>query len=162
MSLNVIGAQQPRQVPHDGERRKPLSRRGFRARHSTFVGVSYRYLSHRYGATRVTVTAVTISPYLVNCQKLIGAPLRAAMPSTTTLAAAPTAVALPPRSAPNASAHHSTCADSPPPACTSSATIGLIVATNGMLSTIAETTADPNSSPIVVSSGCPAVASTAA
>src|SRR5690606_27013309 len=86
----------------------------------------------------------------------------AAMPSTTTLAAAPTAVALPPRAAPNASAHHSTCADSPPPACTSSATIGLSVATNGMLSTIAETTADPNSSPIVVSSGCPAVASTAA
>src|SRR5690606_38356838 len=148
MSLNVIGAQQPRQVPHDGERRKPLSRRGFRARHSTFVGVSFRYLSHRYGATRVTVTAVTISPYLVNCQKLIGAPLRAAMPSTTTLAAAPTAVALPPRSAPNASAHHSTCAGSPPCAATSCSTIGLMLATYGMVSTIADPPADTPRRPL--------------
>ena len=55
----------------------------------------------------VTVTAVTTSPYLVNSQKEIGCRLRAAMPRTTTLALAPMAVALPPRSAPSASAHHS-------------------------------------------------------
>ena len=57
--------------------------------------------------------ATTTSPLRVNSQKLIGEPYRAAMPRTTTLALAPTAVALPPRSAPMASAHHST---SPSPA----------------------------------------------
>ena len=53
------------------------------------------------------VTAVTIAPFRVNSQKVIGWPDRAAIPSTTTFALAPIAVALPPRSAPSASAHHS-------------------------------------------------------
>ena len=48
-------------------------------------------------------------------------PLRAAMPRTTTLALAPMAVALPPRSAPSASAHHSALRlPAPPPAWTRS------------------------------------------
>jgi hypothetical protein len=46
----------------------------------------------------------------VNSQKLMGCRWRAAIPMMTTLAPAATAVVLPPKSAPNATAHHS---DSP-------------------------------------------------
>ena len=53
------------------------------------------------------VTAVTIAPFLVNSQNEIGEPDRVAMPRTTTLALAPIAVGLPPKSAPMASDHHS-------------------------------------------------------
>ena len=48
--------------------------------------------------------AVATRPCVVNCQKLTGDPVRAAIPVTTTLAPAATAVALPPRSAPRANA----------------------------------------------------------
>jgi hypothetical protein len=101
-------------------------------------------------------------PYFVNCQKLIGLPDFSAMPSTMTLAEAPTAVTLPPRSAPRASAHHNTCDCRVPSAATSSATTGLIVATYGMLSTMADRIADPHCSPIEASSNRPSTASAAA
>ena len=71
-------------------------------------------------------------------------------------------VALPPRSAPSARAHHSDWACSPPPsAATRSATTGLIVATYGMLSTSAEITADPHSSPTAAPARRPSAASAA-
>ena len=43
----------------------------------------------------------------MKAQNEMGWPLRIAIPSTTTFALAPIAVAFPPRSAPRASAHHS-------------------------------------------------------
>src|SRR5829696_3857337 len=88
-----------------------------------------KYRSHRYSVAIATVTAATIRPYLVKVQKLIGLPAPSARPSTTTLAEAPTAVALPPKSAPSANAHHSTCDWPVLLAATRSATMGLIVAT---------------------------------
>ncbi len=65
----------------------------------------------------------------MNCQKLIGLPVLAAMPIATTLALAATAVPLPPKSAPSANDHHSACAvsGSGAPAAIPS-TIGAIVA----------------------------------
>src|SRR5687767_14683397 len=109
------------------------------------------------------VMTVTTSPYRVNSQKEMGRPLRSASPRMTTLADAPTAVALPPRSAPNASDHHNTRVDSPPPlALTNSATTGLMVATYGMLSTTADSTADPHSRTMDPSSSRPCTASAAA
>jgi len=45
---------------------------------------------------------VTTAPFLVNSQNEIGVPARFATPRTTTLALAPTAVRLPPKSAPSA------------------------------------------------------------
>ncbi len=88
----------------------------------------------------------------MNSQNRIGVPLRAAMPVTTTFALAPTAVALPPRSAPRARAHHR----AEPfawsgAACTRPATSGAIVATYGMLSTMPDMAAEPNSSTVAAS-----------
>src|SRR5690606_24984595 len=95
-------------------------------------------------------------------KKLIGCPERPAMPTTTTLAEAPIAVALPPRHEPSASDHHTGCRTgacsvesgrllgSPAPSWRTtfamSSTSGLIVATYGMLSTTAESPADAHSS----------------
>src|SRR5688572_13205290 len=109
-----------------------------------------KYRSHRYAVASATVTAVTTRPYLVNCQNVIGVPARSAMPRTTTLAEAPMAVALPPRSAPRARAHQSTWDWLVLPLLlTMSATTGLVVATYGMLSMIADSTVEPHSSTIV-------------
>src|SRR5674476_1639961 len=92
------------------------------------------------------VTTATSEPYFVNSQKEIGWPLRFAIPATTTLALAPIAVALPPRSAPRTSAHHKPFwPPSGPFPLTSWSTTGDMVATNGMLSTIADNAADPHS-----------------
>ena len=52
------------------------------------------------------VRMVTTAPLRVNSQKLMGCPSRAAMPSITTLALAPTAVRFPPKSAPAARDHY--------------------------------------------------------
>ena len=52
--------------------------------------------------------AVTTAPRLVKSQKDTGLPERCAIPMTTTLALAPTAVRLPPSTVPSTSAHHST------------------------------------------------------
>src|SRR4028119_1791185 len=100
-----------------------------------------------YGHEIAMVTVATIKPYLVNCQNEMGWPLRAAMPMITTLALAPTAVALPPRSAPAASAHHNPVAwgVSPPALATSPWTSGDMVATYGMLSTMPDSRPEPHS-----------------
>jgi hypothetical protein len=52
------------------------------------------------------LSTVTTIPYRVNCQKLIGWPVRAVIPMATTLALAATAVPLPPKSAPSAKDHY--------------------------------------------------------
>jgi hypothetical protein len=60
----------------------------------------------------------------------MGLPWRRAIPSMTTLALAPTAVRLPPKSAPSASAHHSTSGWAKSGMfAASSLTMGVIVAT---------------------------------
>lgn len=84
------------------------------------------------------------------------------MPTTTTFAEEAMIVALPPRSAPRAKAHHSTSVSSPPPdEATISATIGLTDATNGMLSMTAEGTTEPKTRAIAVPCRSPPVASAA-
>src|SRR5262245_36504135 len=96
---------------------------------------------------------VTTTPYFVNPQKLIGSPALAAMPRTTTLAPAATAVAFPPRSAPHTNAHHSgLSAPEWGVAATISSTIGTIAVLYGMLSTKAPNTPDPKSSAVAPSS----------
>src|SRR5512132_2115320 len=75
-------------------------------------------------------------------------PLRSAIPATVRLADAPIRVPLPPRHAPSESAHHSGINPSGPPKVGAIALIiGIIVATNGMLSTIAKNTADDHMTP---------------
>ena len=64
-----------------------------------------KYRSQRYGAATRIVIAVITTPLRLSSQKLIGSPARSAMPIATTFALAPTAVALPPKSALAASAH---------------------------------------------------------
>ena len=88
-------------------------------------------------------------PYLVNCQKLIGWPLCAATPSTTTLALAADGGAVaaqvgaererPPQRLPGTGVGRRA---------TSSSTTGAMVATYGMLSKNAPSTAEPNSSAV--------------
>src|SRR6266508_2166541 len=109
------------------------------------------------------VTAVTTRPLRVNSQNEIGDPARRAMPSTTTLALAPIAVALPPRSVPRARAHQieSACDGFAVPAVRDS-TSGLMVATYGMLLTTADTTAEPTRISSIANSALPAVASASA
>ena len=73
---------------------------------------------------------VTTAPLRVNSQNEMGLSARRAIPSMTTFALAPTAVRLPPKSAPRASAHHSASGWAKSgmlPA--SSATMGVMVAT---------------------------------
>ena len=78
-----------------------------------------------------------------NRRKLIGCPSRAAIPATITFADAPISVPLPPRHAPSDSAHHTGIIASRPPSASSIAfSVGIIVATNGMLSTTADAAAD--------------------
>src|SRR5262245_498710 len=102
-----------------------------------------------YGTQMRRDTTATTAPYLANSQNPIGYPLRFAIPTTTTFALAPTAVAFPPRSAPRARAHQSTVGSDPGGACaTRSDTTGAMVATYGMLSTIAESPAEIHSSNI--------------
>ena len=76
-------------------------------------------------------------------RKLIGCPLRLAIPATITLADAPISVPLPPKQAPSDRAHHTgIIASRPPIAGSMDFNIGIIVATKGILSIAAETMAD--------------------
>ena len=76
-------------------------------------------------------------------KKLIGWPLRLAMPATITLAEAPISVPLPPKQAPSDRAHQTgIIASRPPIAGSIDFSIGIIVATKGILSIAAETIAD--------------------
>ena len=75
--------------------------------------------------------------------KLNGTPLRSPMPATVRLAEAPIKVPLPPRQAPSDRHHHSGWICPAPPNDGAMFLIsGIMVATNGMLSTIADRTAD--------------------
>ena len=55
------------------------------------------------------LTTVTKIPYFANCKYEILMPALCAKPTATTFALAPIIVALPPKSAPKAKAHHQTC-----------------------------------------------------
>src|SRR5216683_2565009 len=80
------------------------------------------------------------------------------MPATVRLAEAPMSVPLPPRQAPSDSAHHSGMMCWGPPRCGAICLIsGIIAATNGMLSTIAESTAEPQRMATAVVSKSPPV-----
>lgn len=52
------------------------------------------------------MTKARTRPYFAHRQNEIGCPLGTAIPTATTLVLAPTAVASPPRSAPEGGAHH--------------------------------------------------------
>ena len=75
--------------------------------------------------------------------KLMGRPSREAMPETMTLAEAPIKVPLPPKQAPNDKAHQTGIIAALPPKLSSiDFSIGIMVATKGILSTMAEKKAD--------------------
>ncbi len=80
-------------------------------------------------------------PIRKNDPKLMGLPYLEAMPATMTLADAPIRVPLPPRQAPRARAHQ-VGSIGIPEICPMVCSKGIIVATNGMLSTKAEAIAD--------------------
>src|SRR5512147_3182912 len=99
--------------------------------------------------------------YLVYVRKRNETPLRSAMPATVRLALAPISVPLPPRQAPSDNAHHSGIKPSGPPNVGAIALIiGIIVATNGMLSTIADSAAEAHRMLTPVTVRSPPVAST--
>lgn len=81
-------------------------------------------------------------PTFVNCINDIGYPCFAEISDKTTFALAPINVPLPPRHAPNETAHHNGVTSTCP--CMAKI-IGSIVATKGMLSKNDEITADPTS-----------------
>ena len=86
---------------------------------------------------------ITGMDQIKNLAKLMGLPSRAAMPATITLAEAPINVPFPPRQAPSDNAHQTGIMISLPPKPSSiDFNIGIMVATNGMLSTMAEKKAD--------------------
>src|SRR5882724_3550746 len=72
-----------------------------------------------------------------------GMPARSAMPATVRLAEAPISVPLPPRQAPSDSDHHSGSSPSGPPKVGAMLLItGIMVATKGMLSMMADSRAE--------------------
>ncbi len=90
--------------------------------------------------------------------KLNATPLRSAMPATVRLADAPTSVPLPPRQAPSDRHHHSGLILSGPPNVDAMLLIsGIIVATNGMLSTIDDRMAEAHRIAKPVVESCPPV-----
>src|SRR5438094_812176 len=107
-------------------------------------------------------TLISIRPKacLVYVRNRKSTPFRSAIPATVRLAEAPISVPLPPRQAPNDRAHHSGANCSGPPRCGANSRIsGIIAATNGMLSTMAERTADPQRIAMAVAVGsCPVAA----
>src|SRR5579862_7274474 len=81
--------------------------------------------------------------YFVYVQKSKRILLRCAMPATVRLAEAPMSVPLPPKQAPSESAHHKGSSASSPPSSGARILIkGIIAATNGILSMMAERIAD--------------------
>src|SRR6516164_7217804 len=110
-----------------------------------------KYRNHRYSADSAAEIAVTTAPLRVNSQKEIGLSARRAIPRMTTLALAPTAVRLPPKSVPRTRAHHSACCWTWPEIDGSSwPMIGAMVAAYGTLLTIPLITNDTASTNIVV------------
>lgn len=98
---------------------------------------------YRKIAAQVILINVTGIDHIINFKKFIGRPSLAAIPATITLAEAPINVPLPPKQAPKDSAHHTGIIASLPPKLISMAfKVGIIVATKGILSTMAENRAE--------------------
>src|ERR1043165_3098350 len=88
----------------------------------------------------------------VNFRKLNSTPAFSARPAATRFGLAPTSVPLPPRQAPRASDHQmGKSAWSPPKAGARLLIRGIMVATNGILSTMAERMADPHRTAVAAS-----------
>ena len=97
---------------------------------------------------------------IMNGRKRIRCPARSAIPATIRFALAPTSEPFPPRHAPSASDHHSGISPSGPPKLGAIDLIsGIIVATNGMLSTTAEATAEIHMMASAVTARSPPVVS---
>src|SRR5262245_18174607 len=88
-------------------------------------------------------TTIIGKAYSVKVTNRNGMPLRSAMPATVRLAAGPTSVPLLPRQAPSDRHHQSGSILSAPPSAGALSLIrGIMVATNGILSMIADRKAD--------------------
>ena len=87
--------------------------------------------------------SITGSDHSRNLRKFSACPSRAAIPATITFAEAAISDPLPPKHDPTDSAHHTGIIASPPPSASPIVyRSGIIVATNGMLSIAADSTAD--------------------
>ena len=104
-----------------------------------------------------TVNNMIGKPRLKNCMKVISCPNFLLISDSTTLADAPMSVPLPPRQAPKDSAHHRAVPSRP--SASSVRMMGIMVATNGMLSRKLEMTAEPNSTASMVIMRLPPVTS---
>src|SRR4051794_40190251 len=90
-----------------------------------------------------TLTSIIGKAYAVYFMNEKPIPLRSAMPATVRFAEAPISVPLPPRQAPSDRHHHrGWMASGPPKAGAMFLISGIMVATKGMLSTIADNTAE--------------------
>ena len=118
--------------------------------------ISYKYLIHMYPVAIIIPIIVSGVATFMYSRKPILWPSFDAIPLTITFAEAPINVAFPPMSAPSARAHHSG-PKARPEIVPTSFKSGIIVATNGMLSIIAEKNADPHRTEIVVAVGFPPV-----
>ena len=90
-----------------------------------------------------TLTSITGIDQIKNLTNPIGCPSREARPATITFAEAPINVPFPPKQAPSDNAHHTgIMASLPPKAGSIDFNIGIMVATNGILSIALDNTAD--------------------
>src|SRR5215467_10146111 len=90
-----------------------------------------------------TLISIMGKANFMKVMKRKGMPARSAMPATVRLALAPISVPLPPRQAPSESAHHSGSSPSAPPNVGAMLLMtGIMVATKGMLSMIADNRAE--------------------
>src|SRR5262245_41895515 len=97
-------------------------------------------------------------PYFRKVMKRKEMPARSAMPATVRLAEAPMSVPLPPRQAPSDSDHQSGSRPSGPPNVGAMfLTIGIMVATKGMLSMIADRIAEAQRTAMAVTARSPPV-----
>ena len=108
-------------------------------------------------AAMATVRSMIGKPCLKKPMNVISCPYFLLMSESTTLAEAPMSVPLPPRQAPSDSAHHRAVPSRP--SASSAKMIGIIVATNGMLSRKLEMTAEPISTASMVTNRLPPVMS---
>src|SRR5215510_16479085 len=97
------------------------------------------------------LTSIIGNAYFMKVRKRKGMPARSAMPATVRLALAPISVPLPPRQAPRDSDHQSGISASGPPKVGAMLLItGIMVATKGMLSMIADRMAEAHRIAIAV------------
>lgn len=98
-----------------------------------------------YPVASIIDTSITGKPYIKNFAKLIGCPSREAKPATITFADAAISDPFPPKHEPSDNAHHTGIIASLPPIADSiDFKVGIIVATNGILSIKVDKTADPH------------------